>query len=373
LERPLRIAQVSPLFEPVPPKTYGGTERVVSYLTEALVALGHEVTLFASGDSVTSAKLVAACPASLRLGQPCDNALAPHLVMLEKVYRRAREFDILHFHVDFIHFPRTRALELPNVTTLHGRLDAPELPDLYAEFSKMPVVSISNAQREPLPHLNWQGTVLHGLPLDRFSFHAKPKPYLAFLGRISREKGVDQAVEIAAALGMPLRIAAKVDPRDAVYHSEVVRPLFARSPHVEFLGEIGDDRKDDFLGEATALLMPIDWPEPFGLVMIEAMACGTPVIAFRRGSVPEIIEDGVSGLICDGTAHAIARARRELPAMDRKKCRASFLRNFGSERMAADYVRIYRKVMKQAQLLPRESSFEALIPEASAKGFAAVE
>jgi glycosyltransferase involved in cell wall biosynthesis len=282
----MRIAQVAPLFESVPPKYYGGTERVVSYLTEELVCQGHEVTLFASGDSVTKAHLVAACRRSLRLDKHCIDQLSHQVLMLEHVFQRAAEFDIVHFHVDYLHFPLSRREQLTHVTTLHGRLDIPDLVPLYHEFRDMPVVSISNCQREPLPWANWQATIYHGVPADTYQFRAEPGSYLAFLGRISPEKRVDRAIKIARQVQIPLKIAAKVDRVDKDYFEGVVEPLL-RDSLIEFVGEIGDGEKDEFLGHAYALLFPIDWPEPFGLAMIEAMACGTPVIAYRSGAVPE--------------------------------------------------------------------------------------
>ena len=279
----MRIAQVAPLFESVPPKYYGGTERVVSYLTEELVCQGHEVTLFASGDSVTKAHLVAACRRSLRLDKHCIDQLSHQVLMLEHVFQRAAEFDIVHFHVDYLHFPLSRREQLTHVTTLHGQLDIPDLVPLYHEFRDMPVVSISNCQREPLPWANWQATIYHGVPADTYQFRAEPGSYLAFLGRISPEKRVDRAIKIARQVQIPLKIAAKVDRVDKDYFEGVVEPLL-RDSLIEFVGEIGDGEKDEFLGHAHALLFPIDWPEPFGLAMIEAMACGTPVIAYRSGA-----------------------------------------------------------------------------------------
>jgi len=279
----MRIAQVAPLFESVPPKYYGGTERVVSYLTEELVRQRHEVTLFASGDSVTKAHLVAACRGSLRLDKHCIDQLSHQVLMLEHVFQRAAEFDIVHFHVDYLHFPLSRREQLTHVTTLHGQLDIPDLVPLYHEFRDMPVVSISNCQREPLPWANWQATIYHGVPADTYQFRAEPGSYLAFLGRISPEKRVDRAIKIARQVQIPLKIAAKVDRVDKDYFEAVVEPLL-RDSLIEFVGEIGDGEKDEFLGHAHALLFPIDWPEPFGLAMIEAMACGTPVIAYRSGA-----------------------------------------------------------------------------------------
>ncbi len=300
----LRIAQVAPLYESVPPKFYGGTERIVSYLTEELVRQGHEVTLFASGDSVTRARLVAPCARSLRLDPACVDPLAHHLVLIEEVFRRAEDFDILHFHIDYLHFPVTRRSPVPHVTTLHGRLDLPDLVPLHREFRGMPVTSISNAQRAPLPWLNWRETIQHGLPVELY--HGKD---LAFLGRVSPEKGLDHAIEIARRASLPLRVAAKVDRADVAYFEAIIKPLLTQ-PHVDFLGEIGETEKQRFLGDARAFLFPIDWPEPFGLVMIEAMACGTPIIAFRRGSVPEVMVEGKTGFVCDDVEEAAAAVGR---------------------------------------------------------------
>ncbi len=341
----MRIAQVAPLFESVPPKYYGGTERVVSYLTEELVRQGHEVTLFASGDSVTKARLVAACRRSLRLDKNCVDQMAHHILMLEQVFREASSFDVIHFHIDYLHFPLSRRHRVPHVTTLHGRLDIPDLVPLYREFPEMPVVSISHAQREPLPWINWQGTVYHGLPEDLYTFQEEPGKYLAFLGRIAPEKRVDRAIEIAKRVGMPLKIAAKVDKIDRDYFEGVVEPLL-RDPLVEYVGEIGEGEKGDFLGNAYALLFPIDWPEPFGLVMIEAMACGTPVIAYRRGSVPEVMEEGVTGFIVQGLEDAVA-AVEEVSHLSRKRCREVFERRFTASRMAQDYLDVYKRLIAQ--------------------------
>jgi len=349
----MRIAQVAPLYESVPPKYYGGTERVVSYLTEELVRQGHEVTLFASGDSETKARLVAACRRSLRLDKHCTDHMAHHIVMLERVFQRAAEFDIIHFHVDYLHFPLSRRQQITHVTTLHGRLDIPDLVPLYQEFRDMPVISISNVQREPLPWANWQATVYHGLPADLYRFREQPGSYLAFLGRISPEKRVDRAIEIAKQIRIPLKIAAKVDPVDRKYFKREIEPLLCDSL-VELVGEIGDGEKDEFLGNAYALLLPIDWPEPFGLVMIEAMACGTPVIAYRGGAVPEIMEEGHTGFIVQELEDAVEAARR-IPKLSRKRCREVFEQRFTATRMANDYVRVYERLINRKQDEPLEA------------------
>ncbi|MGH9715573.1 MAG: glycosyltransferase family 4 protein [Candidatus Acidiferrales bacterium] len=338
----MRIAQVAPLHESIPPKLYGGTERVVSYLTEELVRLGHEVTLFASGDSRTQARLVPCCPSALRLKKDCIDPLAHHILMLDRVFRQSDDFDIIHFHCDYMHFPLSRRHKTPNLTTLHGRLDLPDLPPLYREFSEMRVVSISNSQRNPLPWLNWQSTVYHGLPEDLYRYHAKPGKYLAFLGRICPEKGVDSAIEIARKSGVELRIAAKVDRVDQQYFDQVIRPLL-NHPLVQFIGEISDQDKDEFLGNALAMLTPINWPEPFGISMIEALACGTPVIAFARGSVPEVIDESKSGFIV-GTVEDAVKAVKKVDLLSRKVCRRIFERRFTAARMAKDYVDIYKRL-----------------------------
>jgi len=341
----VKIAQVAPLYESVPPQLYGGTERVVSYLTEELVRQGHEVTLFASGDSVTSARLISTCRRALRLDPNCVDQLAHHLVLLEEVFHRAEGFDVLHFHVDYLHFPWSRRIPIRHVTTLHGRLDLPDLVPLYREYSEMPVVSISDDQRKPLPWLNWLATVPHGLPPDLHDCGHGPGPYLVFLGRISPEKGVDRAIEIAGRAGLPLKIAAKVDRADREYFEQVIRPLLDQ-PHAEYLGEVDEKTKGELLGGAYALLFPIDWPEPFGLVMIEAMACGTPVIAFRRGSVPEVMVDGRTGFVCDSVDEAVAAVGR-LSEVPRREVRRVFEERFTAERMARDYVAIYERLLRE--------------------------
>ncbi len=343
----MRIAQVSPLYESVPPKYYGGTERVVSYLTEELVRQGQDVTLFASGDSITKAKLVAVCRRSLRLDKHCVDQLAHHILMLEKVISCSDEFDIVHYHVGYLHFPYSRRQRSAHVTTLHGRLDIPDLVPLFKEFREIPVVSISNSQRSPLPWLNWQATVYHGLPEDLYEFRPEPGKYLAFLGRVSPEKRVDRAIEIAKRVGMPLKIAAKVDRVDQDYFENVVTPLL-RDPLIEFIGEIGEEEKDEFLGKAYALLFPIDWPEPFGLAMIEAMACGTPVIAYRHGSVEEVIEEGSTGFIVNQIESAVDAVKR-VAELSRKRCREVFEKRFSVKRMASDYMKVYERLVEQAQ------------------------
>ena len=342
----MRIAQVAPLYESVPPRCYGGTERVVSYLTEELVKQGHEVSLFASGDSVTTARLVAPCRRSLRLDTQCIDQLAHHILMLELVLKETGRFDLIHWHVDYLHFPLSQRQSTPHVTTLHGRLDIPDLVPLYQEFKAVPVISISNAQREPLPWLNWQDTVYHGLPEDLYTFRPEPGKYLAFLGRISPEKRVDRSIAIAQRLGIEIKIAAKVDPVDREYFEAVIAPLL-REPLVEYVGEIGEREKNEFLGHAYALLFPIDWPEPFGLVMAEAMACGTPVIAYRRGSVPEIIEEGVTGFIVHDLEEAV-RAAERIPTLDRWRCRQRFEERFSAARMARDYLASYQRLVEGA-------------------------
>jgi glycosyltransferase involved in cell wall biosynthesis len=338
----MRIAQIAPLTESVPPKLYGGTERVVSFLTDELVAMGHDVTLFASGDSVTSAKLEAMHPRALRFDAGLRDAIAPHMLMLEQVASRADEFDVLHCHLDYWPFSLFSRLETPFVTTLHGRLDLAELQPVYRCFDDVPLVSISDAQRRPLPYANFIATVYHGLPADLLLPRPVPRDYLAFLGRICPEKCPDRAIEIARRTGIPLKLAAKVDRVDTEYHETIIRPLID-GRLVEHIGEIGDAEKADFLSGAQALLLPIDWPEPFGLVMIEAMACGTPVIAFNAGSVPEIVEDGVTGFVVNNVAEA-CKAVARLPELSRAVIRARFEQRFTAERMAEDYVGLYRRL-----------------------------
>lgn len=343
----MKIAQVAPLFERVPPRLYGGTERVVSYLTEALVAQGHDVTLFASGDSLTNARLVASCDEALRLNPLAGDFLPYQVVQLEQVRRHAKEFDVLHFHIDLIHFPLIQSLMRPALTTLHLRLDLPELKPIYSVFCDTPLVSISDAQRAPMPRANWIGTVSHGLPRNLLPFSPTATGgYLAFLGRISPEKRPDLAIEIAIRSGVPLKIAAKVGNADAAYWHDEIAPLIKRHRQIEFLGEISEVEKANFLGGAQALLFPVDWPEPFGLVMIEAMACGTPVIAFRRGSVPEVLEEGVSGFVVGNVDEAV-QAVGWVQQLQRANVRKAFERRFTADRMAGAYVHLYKTLVEE--------------------------
>jgi glycosyltransferase involved in cell wall biosynthesis len=354
----MKIAQIAPLHEAVPPKLYGGTERIVSFLTEELVELGHDVTLFASGDSITSAELAPMCPRALRLDPDIRDALAPQFMMLETVLRRASEFDVLHFHIDYWPFSLFTRQATPHVTTLHGRLDLPEIWPHYKAHPQVPLISISESQRTPMHWANWVKTIHHGLPEHLLEPCSTSRPsYLAFLGRIAPEKRVDRAIEIASRCGLPLKIAAKVDRVDRDYFEERIRPLLA-PPHVEYIGEISDAEKAAFLSGAYALLFPIDWPEPFGLVMIEAMACGVPVIAFNHGSVPEVIEDGVSGFIVDSTEGAIQAVNR-LPTLSRATVRERFEQRFTARRMAEDHVALYRRLAR----LSEPSRMEAIAAE----------
>lgn len=353
----MKIAQVAPLYERVPPAYYGGTERIVFYLTEELIRQGHELTLFASGDSLTSARLIAPCNRSLRLDSASIDPLPHHVLLLERVFQEADRFDIVHFHVDFLHFPLSRRHGGAHLTTLHGRLDLPDLVPLYREFQDMPVVSISAAQRKPLPWINWQATIYHGIPLDLYRLNPRTGSYLVFLGRISPEKRVDRAIAIATEARMKLKIAAKVDPKDRLYMDTVVAPLLD-NPWVEYLGEIGDEQKQELLGNAYALLFPIDWCEPFGLVMVEAMACGTPVIAYPQGSVPEIVEEGLTGFIVEDIPQAV-RALEKIPRFDRARCRAAFERRFSAERMAREYAAIYERLMAKRDRSGRAPSSSA--------------
>ena len=339
----MRIAQVAPLFESVPPRLYGGTERVVHFLTEELVKQGHRVTLFASGDSRTSAELVSCTRHALRLDPNVRDPIPHHMLLLDKIRERAQEFDILHFHIDYLHFPLLRTEAGRTLTTLHGRQDLADHMPFYAHFPEMPLVSISNAQRAPLPRANFLGTVHHGLPLELHKPTFEPRGrYLAFLGRISPEKGPDRAIAIARSAGLPLKIAAKVDKADEDYFRVVASML--NEPRVEFIGEINEDEKTEFLGQAAALLFPAQWPEPFGVVMIEAMACGTPVLAFRCGSVPEIVDDGHTGRIVSSVDEAV-RALPDVFALDRKAIRARFEERFSVNRMTAEYLKVYHRVI----------------------------
>ena len=340
----MKIAQIAPLTESVPPKLYGGTERVVSYLTEAFVELGHEVTLFASGDSKTQAKLEPVWPRALRLDPAIRDRVAPHMLLMELVRRRAEEFDVLHFHMDYYSFSLFNRQDTPFVTTMHGRLDLPEQQPVFDTFTSAPVISISNAQRQPMPQAKWLSTVYHGLPLSLYTPQPGEQKYLAFLGRISPEKRVDTAIRIAGHCGLPIRIAAKIDSADREYFEREIKPLFDL-PHVEYVGEIADNEKAVFLSGAHALLFPIDWPEPFGLVMIEAMACGTPVIAFNRGSVPEVVDEGVSGYIVEDEISAVAAVNR-LHLLPRARVRQRFEERFTSHHMARQYLDAYQNVIR---------------------------
>lgn len=346
MERRLKIAQIAPLYESVPPKLYGGTERVVSYLTEALVGRGHDVTLYASGDSVTTAKLRPVCRRALRLDQSSIDANADHVLLAERMFQEAREFDIVHSHIDYGAFPLLRRMETPHVTTLHGRLDIPNLQNLYREFDDEPVVSISNRQRLPLSWANWQDTIYHGVPERLYTLREKPGGYLAFLGRISPEKRVEDAIQVARRACLPLKIAAKVDKVDREYFDGVIKPLLHSG--VEFIGEIGELEKDEFLGNALALLFLIDWPEPFGLAMIESLACGTPVIARARGSVPELIEHGVSGFVVENLEDA-EHAVSQVAQISRIRCREIFNERFSAALMAQRYETLYQKLIRAAR------------------------
>ena len=346
IKEKLRIAQVAPLFESVPPKLYGGTERVVSFLTEELVQQGHDVTLFASGDSITSAKLIPVSENSLRLDKNCVDPLAHHIVMLQLIQDNVNEFDVIHYHIDYLHFPFSRLRPTPHITTLHGRLNIDDLKNVYKLFPDMPVVSISKSQRAPFPHINWIGNVYHGIPKDFYKPSFNDGKYLAFLGRISPEKGVDKAIEIATKSGIPIKIAAKIDKNDEVYFDANIKHLL-QHPLVEFVGEINDDLKNEFLKNAIALLFPINWPEPFGLVMIEAMACATPVIAFRNGSVPEIITHETDGFVVDNIEQAV-EAVNNISRISRHNCRKSFEQRFTSEVMTIEYVKIYEQVIDES-------------------------
>jgi glycosyltransferase involved in cell wall biosynthesis len=357
----MKIAQIAPLVESVPPRLYGGSERIVSYLSDELVHLGHDVTLFASGDSITKANLVSCAPKALRLDANVRDPIPYYMLMLDRVRAAADDFDFLHFHIDQFHFPLFRSRAERTVTTLHGRQDLPDLKPLYIGFSDMPLVSISDAQRRPVPNSNFVATIYHGIPKNLHRPTFKPHGgYVAFIGRISPEKRVDRTIKLARTLGIPLKIAAKVDKVDEVYFREVIEPLLDQ-PGVEFIGEIDEHAKAEFLGEALALLFLIDWPEPFGLAMIEAMACGTPVLAFRHGSVPEVIEEGVTGMIVDSMEEAI----RKLPhviALDRRTVRRRFEERFTATRMAKEYVQTYRALLKTTRSSPISEVVPTLRP-----------
>jgi glycosyltransferase involved in cell wall biosynthesis len=341
----MRIAQVAPLNERVPPQLYGGTERVVSYLTESLVRLGHDVTLFASGDSETSARLVPACPRALWRDPDVRETLPHHVWLMELVFRDVSRFDVIHFHADYLHFPLLRRHRCASVTTLHGMVHPHDVKALFDEYRDVPLVSISNNQRSSIPEANWQATVYHGLPKSSLRFCAEQGRYLLYLGRMSPEKRVDRAIEIARRAAVPLKIAAKIYPEEQRYFDEALAPrLRAAAPLVEFIGEIDDRGRNALLGHASALLFPIEWPEPFGLVMIEALACGTPVIAWRRGSVPEVLEEGVSGYIVQSVEEAVEAVGR-IDRVSRVRCRQAFEQRFDAERMAADYIEVYRRIL----------------------------
>lgn len=361
----MRIAQVAPLWESVPPKRYGGTERIVSYLTDELVRLGHEVTLFATSDSETLAQLQGMYPQALRLAPKLGSPEAPMVLQLERAFgTMANQYDIIHSHLDVTGFPYARRCHTPVITTLHGRLDLPELIPVFHEFADMPLVAISNAQRRPLPLANWQNTVYHGLPRDLYTFHPEPGQYLAFLGRISPEKRPDHAIELAKTLDMPLKIAAKIDAVNQAYFAAQVEPLMDH-PLVEFVGEITDAEKNDFIGQAYALVCPHDWPEPFGIVLIEALACGTPVLAYRRGSIPEVIEHDVTGLICEDfedMTQAVAR----IASIHRQHCRTAFERRFTHDRMVSDYLTVYGRLL-EGQEMPSAESLMTLCEPATAE------
>jgi glycosyltransferase involved in cell wall biosynthesis len=343
----MKIAQVSPLFESVPPKLYGGTERIVSYLTEELVKQGHEVTLFASGDSVTKAKLISPWCCSLRLQEDCKDQMAHHFFMLEMVQEEMYNFDIIHYHIDYLHFPLSKRIKVPpSLTTLHGRLDIPDIQPLYNKYDKIPLVSISDSQRKPLPNVNWVDTVYHGLPTSLYEPNYNPGQYLAFIGRFSPEKRADRAIEIAKQAGIPIKLAAKIAEPDKKYYDTTIAPLINGS-QVEYIGEVGENNKTEFLGNAKAMMFLIDWPEPFGLVMIEAMACGTPVIAWNKGSVPEIIDHGVTGFIVNSMEEALEAVKR-IDELDRRKIRAQFEKRFSAEAMAKNYVKVYQELINKS-------------------------
>jgi glycosyltransferase involved in cell wall biosynthesis len=359
----MKIAQIAPLWESVPPVLYGGTERVVSFITEELIRQGHDVTLFASGDSTTKARLVPMCPEALRLSRVIKNYDAPLITMLEKAFSVAHEFDIIHSHLEFLPFSLAKRSRTPVLTTLHARLDLPELIPVFRKFSDLPLVSISDAQREPLPWANWLATIHHGLPINLYTPHvAAQGKYLVFLGRVAPEKGLDQAIEIAKRVEMPLRIGAKIDPTNAEYYHAVIEPLLDH-PLIEFVGEVTDLEKDDFLGDAYAMLAPYDWPEPFGLVFIESLACGTPVIAYRRGSIPEIIDHGITGFVCE-TMEEMVQSVRHVTLLERGDCRQAFEARFSTDRMVKDYVKVYEQLLGIPAKMPA-------VPEGEISGLTA--
>jgi glycosyltransferase involved in cell wall biosynthesis len=341
----MRIAQLAPLAEGVPPKLYGGTERVVSWLTEELVRLGHHVTLFASGDSLTRAELVPVVPRAIRLNRPRPDPFPAYAAQLDAIARAGSSFDIVHCHTDWIHLPLLRSLGIPHLTTFHNRLDTPDLPAVMARFADAPLISISDNHRKPFPSANWLGTVYHGMPDNSLEPNFEPGTYLAFLGRLTKEKGPETAIRLAKAAGMPLRMAAKIPRSEIRYYKTNLQPIID-GDQIKLIGEVNDAGKGELLRGAAALLFPIDWPEPFGLVMIEAMACGTPVIAFRRGSVPEVIDDGVTGYIVDSAEEAVAAIGR-IHELDRRRVRATFEQRFTARRMAGDYVRIYERLLRR--------------------------
>jgi glycosyltransferase involved in cell wall biosynthesis len=339
----MKIAQVSPLYESVPPQLYGGTERVIYNLTEELINQGHDVTLFASGDSLTRAKLVSPCKRSLRLDPNAIDMLSGHFAMMEMVEKESHNFDLIHSHLDYLHYPLLRRSNVPHITTLHGRLDLPELQPLYQEYNDIPLISISNEQRRPIPFANWKGTIYHGLLLNAYELNSEGGDYLAYIGRISPEKRVDRAIEIAIETDIPIRIAAKIDKTDIEYYENCIKKLLDH-PLVDFIGEVDEKQKQDLLGNALGFLYPIGWPEPFGLGMIEAMACGTPVIAFNCGSVPEVIDEGITGFVVTSIEEA-AQAVYNLKMINRSECRKTFEKRFSATRMTDDYLKIYASVI----------------------------
>jgi glycosyltransferase involved in cell wall biosynthesis len=366
----MKIAQVTPLYEAVPPKLYGGTERVVAHLTDALVDLGNDVTLFASAEAQTKARLIPVRDQAIRLDPAMlKSDLAAHMTMLSEVLARADAFDVIHFHTDMIHFPFFERYADKTVTTLHGRLDMKDLPEIYERWPEFGLVSISDHQRRPLAFANWKATVHHGMPAEQYRFSPKSEGHLAFLGRISPEKRPDRAIEIATRLGKKLKMAAKVDAADKIYYETRIKPLIDANPLIEFFGEIGDHQKSDFLGGADALLFPIDWPEPFGLVMIEAMACGTPVVAFRCGSTSEIIEDGATGFLVDTLEQAISAADRA-PLLDREAIRARFELRFSATAMARRYLDVYGDLLARRPFAEPVLS-DVVVPLREDRSFAA--